>query len=140
MDRVSADEHGIEQLVSGEHRRLDALFAELQDAVAEGEGAVVASLFAQLREALEDHLAREDRLYYPALRVLQPDHRHALHEFAIAHDAFRAELTAIASALDGAPAADLPARIGAIARRFAAHESGEESLLRRIDATIAGEA
>jgi len=137
---MSNDERrpGIDQLVSREHRRLDAMFAELQGAMSEGKSAAAGGIFAQLREAMEDHLAREDRLYYPALRALRPDHRRSLHEFATAHDAFRAELAALASAFDGAPMAELQPRIEAIADRFAAHEAGEESLLRRIDAEIEG--
>lgn len=128
---------GIEQRIGREHRRLDAMFAELQDAIVEGEGAV-ADIFSQLREALEDHLAQEDRVYYPALRALRPEHRRSLEHFTLAHDVFRAEFAVIAGALEESPTEELKARIDAIAESFAAHESGEEALLRQIDAAIDG--
>ena len=124
----------IESLVRGAHRRLDALFAELLDACARGADLdPVHESFARLREALEAHLAQEDRLYYPALRALRPAHRRDLLGFAQAHDAFRIRLAELEAALRETPPVELQVAIGETAREFAQHEHGEERLLRRID-------
>ena len=139
-----ADERRIGEIVERvrvDHERLDALFSDLRDALAEGEGAAaVAGLFDALRSALEVHLAQEGRIYYPGLSGLRPDHRRLLDTFVAAHDEFRTELAAIAEALAAAPAGEIELRIDAMARRFVMHESGEELLLQRIDAEVHGAA
>ena len=124
----------IVEQVRGDHARLDDLFAELRDAIADGVGAAtVADLFERLRASLEVHLAQEDRVYYPGLRDLRPEHRRMLDAFSAAHDEFRSELAAIAAALGDAIATELERRIDTMARRFVMHESAEELLLQRID-------
>jgi hypothetical protein len=130
---------GIIEHVRVDHVRLDDLFAELRDALADGAGAPeVGELFARLRRTLELHLVQEDRVYYPSLRGLRPEHRRMLDAFCAAHDEFRAELGDMATALAGAAAADLERRVDAMARRFVMHESAEELLLERIDAELRG--
>jgi hypothetical protein len=130
----------IESLVRREHRRVDALFAETLDAIGEGEGRqAVRESFARLRETLEDHLEQEDRLYYPALRALRPTHRDALLGFAEAHVGFRARLAELDRALVAETLAAVQGLLGGIAQEFAQHESGEERLLREIDAEVRAE-
>lgn len=124
--------------VRRDHARLDDLFSELRDAIAEDVGApTVAELFARLRTDLEVHLAREDRIYYPCLGELRPEHRRLLEALCAAHDEFRSDLATIAADLDTATAAaDLESHIDKMARRFVMHESAEELLLQRIDAEL----
>lgn len=129
----------IVERVRVDHARLDDLFSELRDAIAGGVGsATVAALFERLRANLEVHLAQEDRVYYPGLRGLRPEHRRLLDAFCTAHDEFRSELGAIAAALGDGSDLDLERRIDAMARRFVMHESAEELLLQRIDEELHG--
>lgn len=138
MASERTSEEIVEQ-VRVDHARLDDLFSELRDAIADGVGsATISALFERLRASLEVHLAQEDRVYYPGLRGLRPEHRRLLDAFCTAHDEFRSELGAIAAALGGGPDADLEHRIDAMARRFVMHESAEELLLQRIDAELHG--
>jgi hypothetical protein len=130
-------EDTIGRVVGREHRRLDALFAEVLDALGERqERGLLRSSFARLREAIETHLAQEDQLYYPALRALQPAHRTTLRGFAEAHDGFRFQLAALEAALADAELAEVERRLGVVAADFARHESGEETLLNQIDAEV----
>lgn len=129
----------IVEQVRVDHARLDDLFCELRDAIADGVGPeMVSELFERLRASLEVHLAQEDRVYYPGLRGLRPEHRRLLDAFCTAHDEFRNELGAIAAALGGASDTDLERRIDTMARRFVMHESAEELLLQRIDEELHG--
>jgi hypothetical protein len=127
------------QRLRGDHARIDEMFADLRDALADGEGeAAVKALFAELRAVLETHLAQEDLLYYPGLRGLRPEHRRMLDAFSAAHDEFRAELREISTAFGCTPAPELERRVDTMARRFVMHESGEELLLHRIDRELEG--
>lgn len=120
--------------VRDDHSRLDELFSQLREAIADGVGtATVADLFTRLRTSLEVHLAQEDRVYYPGLRDLRPEHRRMLDAFSAAHDEFRGELAEIAEAIGDAFATEAERRIEALARHFEMHESAEELLLQRID-------
>ncbi|HYB12638.1 MAG TPA: hemerythrin domain-containing protein, partial [Myxococcota bacterium] len=96
---ISAGE-SLEGLVAAEHRRLDALFGEILSHLRKGgESSAAQDAFARLRNQLEAHLAREDRLYYPALRALRPAHREPLAVIAAAHDTFRSRLAEIEASL-----------------------------------------
>lgn len=140
MASERTSEEIVEQ-VRVDHARLDDLFSELRDAIADGVGsATVVALFEALRASLEVHLAQEDRVYYPGLRGLRPEHRRLLDAFCTAHDEFRSELGSIAAALGDGSDTDLERRIDAMARRFVMHESAEELLLQRIDAELHGHA
>jgi len=68
-----------EHAVAEQHRRLDAMFAEALAAMRESAAAdAIGEAFGRLRDALEAHLAQEDRLYYPSLCALRPVHRPVL--------------------------------------------------------------
>jgi len=120
----------IGRLVGRAHRRLDALFVELRDALAEGEEhRSLLACAARLREAMEEHLDQEDELFWPAVRALDPEMGRRLRGFAEEHPGLRARIVEIHAKLsDGAPADALPA-LDALAEDFAAHEAGEEALV-----------
>ncbi|HBZ69372.1 MAG TPA: hypothetical protein DEP35_06425 [Deltaproteobacteria bacterium] len=130
----------LEGLVAAEHRHLDALFGEiLLDLRRGGEGAAAQDAFARLRDQLEAHLAREDRLYYPALRALRPAHREPIAAIVAAHDVFRSQLAQIESSLAiGAKDAALRA-VELLASLFATHEVAEEQMLQKIDQEVVAE-
>ena len=61
-----------EQRVAEEHRFLSPLFARALSALEDdGLDPSIAAL-EELRSAVEEHLAQEDQIYYPALWALRP--------------------------------------------------------------------
>ena len=138
---MSGTRESIERLVAAEHSRLESLFAETLGSLRKAAGGpAVHDAFTRLRDQLEAHLAREDRLYYPALRALRPAHREPLALIAAAHDTFHSQLAEIeASLAKGAP--DIALRgVESLASLFAAHEVAEEHMLHQIDQEIRAEA
>ena len=134
---MSGTRESIERLVAAEHSRLESLFAETLGSLRKAAGGpAVHDAFTRLRDQLEAHLAREDRLYYPALRALRPAHREPLALIAAAHDTFHSQLAEIeASLAKGAP--DIALRgVESLASLFAAHEVAEEHMLHQIDQEI----
>ena len=134
---MSDTRESIRELVAAEHSRLESLFAEVFGSLRKGgEGAAVQDAFAQLRDQLEAHLAREDRLYYPVLSALRPAQREPLAAIAAAHDAFRSQLAQIESSLTRGELATALGGLESLASLFAAHEVAEEQMLNQIDEEI----
>ena len=126
-----------ESSLVAEHRRLESMFAELLGAIGDGEPLdVVRGTFELLREALEAHVDHEDRLYYPALRALRPEHRSAIERLMAGHAEFRARLADVGGALAGGATQQAAAQLEDFVRRFAAHEVAEEALLGEVDADL----
>ena len=74
--------------VGAVHRSLAAMFEETRAAFRDGDEAEAAAAFARLREELEAHFEKEDRLYYPAIRALRPDRAEAVNRVGTAHQQF----------------------------------------------------
>ena len=126
---------GYEGMVAAEHRRLDAMFEALLDALRRGrDGDLdVRAAFAEMRETLESHIDQEDRLYYPAVRALRPIHRAAIEGLVDAHELFRSRLGEIDASLADGALAEAERALAEFIAAFAAHEAAEERLLRSID-------
>ncbi len=137
---MSRTRESLEGLIATEHRRIDSLFAEtlagLRD---DGEGSAVHDAFTRLHNQLEAHLAREDCLYYPALRALRPAHREPLAAIVAAHDAFRSQLARIEASLAQRAIETAVSALESLASLFAAHEVAEEQMLHQIDREIRAE-
>ena len=130
---MSGTQEAIERLVAAEHSDLECVFAETLRRLRQGaEGAALRDAFARLREELEAHLAREDQLYYPAMRALRAAHRDSLATIMAAHDTFRQRLAEIEASLGGGPGAAVRG-VESLASLFAAHEVAEEKMLHEID-------
>ena len=127
--------HGI---VSRAHRRLDALFVELEASfakLAEAPEAVRAA-FAALSEQLDVHFEQEDRLYHPSVGTLCPELEPQIRAISDAHRSFRLELAAIGDQLARGELSPARSRVAALAEAFQRHEAREESLLQRVEAGI----
>jgi len=74
--------------VGAVHRSLAAMFEETRAAFRDGDEAEAAVAFGRLREELETHFDKEDRLYYPAIRALRPDRAEAVNRVERAHAQF----------------------------------------------------
>lgn len=114
------------------HRHLDTLFARTRTAMQQGAGAAAKAL-TRLREALEVHFEREERLYYPSIWALRPERKKALLEFVSAHDRFRAHLAEIAENLARGTMAEAERAFRTFAEAFACHEAGEEEQLQGLE-------
>jgi hypothetical protein len=134
-DDESLERQSFECRVAEQHRVLDALFADVLEAVrARDPGARDA--FAKLREGLEVHFGQEERLYYPAVRSLSPSRAESIAAIVRAHDAFRAQLEAVAASLAAARGDEAALRLAAFVDDFALHEAAEEGLLGSLDREI----
>lgn len=134
---MSGTQEAIKRLVADEHSDLECVFAETLGQLRQGaEGAALRVAFARLRNQLEAHLAREDQLYYPALRALRPVHRDSLAAIIAAHDTFRQRLAEIEANLAGGGTDTAVRGVESLASLFAAHEVAEEQMLHEIDREI----
>ena len=137
---MSGTRESLEGLVAAEHRRIDSLFAQLLADLREGgENRALRNAFSQLQNQLEAHLAREDCLYYPALRALRPAHREPLAGIIAAHDTFRSQLVRIETSLAQSAIETALRSLESLASLFAAHEVAEEQMLHEIDREIRAE-
>jgi len=132
---MAKQQDSYEGVFAAQHRELDTLFAGLLEALRAGDAAeMIREDFRRLRETLEAHVDREDRLYYPAVGALRPVHRPALESLVVAHEIFRSQLGAIEASLADAAFAEAERSLVEFVEGFAAHEEAEEALLRQIDA------
>lgn len=126
----------VERLVASQHRRLDAMFAEVTGALREGDPApVVRAAFGRTRALVEQHLAAEDRIYGRALSgetALTPPQHAALAVVAAEHDQLRARIGRVAEAIDGDGCAAVESELAALTADLERHEAIEEDLLLRI--------
>ena len=117
-------------LIAKQHRRIDSLLAEVLGVLREGEdGPAVQAAFAVARKEIEQHLAAEDRVYYPALAALQPEHRAHLVPLVAAHEDFHARLARTGALLAGDALAEAEAVLAVLASDLERHEAVEERLL-----------
>ncbi len=130
---VRPKDAALEERVAGEHRRLAPFFEATRESLRKrNPGEAFASL-STLRAELESHTAQEDRLYYPALWSLCPEHKDSLERFIRAHDGFRRDLDEIGREISVGALDRATARFEAFSESFAVHEVYEEDLLRTID-------
>ncbi len=137
---MSGARESIEHLVAAEHGDLECVFAETLRQLRQGaKGSLLLDAFARLRDQLEAHLAREERLYYPAMRALRPAHRGFLAGIIAAHGTLRQRLAEIEASLPGSGADAAVLAVESLASLFAAHEVAEEQLIHEIDREIRGD-
>jgi hemerythrin len=122
--------------IAAQHRRLDGLFEAVRDAFSQA-GLEVDDALARLGEALEAHFEQEDRLYYPTIGSLRPEHRASVERFASDHQRFLAQLATVAESVRHRELEGAAREFEAFAADFVGHEAGEESLLRALEAELA---
>jgi hypothetical protein len=124
--------------IAEQHRRLDALFDGARATLRRGDAPAARRALDDLRLALDAHFEQEDRLYYPPIGALRPEHRGAVTRFGEAHARFRAHLETIVRALDSPPLERAERAFEDFAEAFARHEQREEELLRSLESEAAG--
>jgi hypothetical protein len=121
--------------IAAQHRRLDGLFGAVRDAFSRA-GVEAGAALAELEEALVAHFEQEDRLYYPTVGSLRPEHRASVERFASDHERFLDRLGQVAERTRRRALEEASREFEAFAADFAAHESHEETLLRALQAEI----
>ena len=121
--------------IAAQHRRLDPLFEAVRDAF---ERAAVDAdrALADLAQALSTHFEQEDRLYYPTIGSLRPEHRGRVERFATDHRRFLDRLDGVAERVQRRALEDAAREFEAFADDFAGHEAGEEALLHALQAEL----
>ena len=122
----------VEHAVRTEHRRLEELFAEVQQALQEpGDVEDTLDTFAALREEIEVHFDQEDHLYYASIGALRPDLKPELEAFAEGHRGFRLELESIAGQLERRDLEAVRRAFATLRSYFEQHEHAEERVIAR---------
>lgn len=118
-----------------QHRRLDGLLGGVRAALARTLPEVGHAL-AELEEALAAHFEQEDRLYYPPIGSLRPEHRASVQRFASDHRRFLDRLEALADRIRRQAVAEAAREFETFAADFVGHEAGEEALLAALQAEV----
>jgi hypothetical protein len=123
--------------VLAQHRRLDALFDEVQDSFRpDGPPEATLEALKELREALETHFDQEDRLYYPAIWALRPDLKPQLKTLVEAHGEFLGHLDRLENLLSRGEHSEAGSVFEYLSAVFKRHEAAEEETLATLDREI----
>lgn len=123
-NQLQAEHRYLERLMEGVARRLAPEVASEERLGA----------FGELAAELEVHFEQEDRLYYPSIAALAPDHKERLAELTRRHQAFLQQLRAIADRLAHDDLEAARSAFEAFRADFRRHETIEEAILSEIDA------
>jgi hemerythrin len=123
--------------VGAVHRSLAAMFEETRAAFRDGDEAEAAVAFGRLREELETHFDKEDRLYYPAIRALRPDRAEAVNRVERAHAQFIRRFDLIVAQIQGGKLDEAERFFEEFAEAFIFHEIREEDLIRSLERELA---
>ncbi len=116
----------------GQHRQLDEFFAEVISAVGRGSLISARATFTRFYEALDAHIALEDRVFFPALRGLHPRITSELVRFVEDHDGFRRSLDELSDLLAEGSVEEFSGTFDRLAVVFSQHEEREERLMAKL--------
>ena len=119
--------------VAAVHRSLAAMFEETRAAFRDGDEAEATVAFGRIREELEAHFEKEDRLYYPAIRALRPDRAEAVDRVGKAHEQFIRRFDLIVAQLREGKLDEAKRSFEEFAEAFIYHEIREEDLIRSLE-------
>jgi len=123
--------------VGAVHRSLAAMFEETRAAFRDGDEAEAVVAFGRLREELETHFDKEDRLYYPAIRALRPDRAEAVNRVERAHAQFIRRFELIVAQIQEGKLDEAERSFEEFAEAFIFHEIREEDLIRSLERELA---
>lgn len=125
----------MQEEIAAQHRRLDGLFEAVRDAL-ERAGLETSHALADLADALAAHFDQEDRLYYPTVGSLRPEHRPSVERFKTDHQRFLGRLARVAERVRAHELGEAAHEFERFAADFAGHEAGEEALMRALQAEL----
>jgi hypothetical protein len=128
--------HGLmrDEIVA-QHRRLDGLFEGVRNAFADA-GLEAGEALGELGDALAAHFEQEDRLYYPTVGSLRPEHRSTVERLAGDHERFLIRLDGVAARVRHGGLEEAAEEFERFAGDFARHEDAEEALLRALQTEL----
>ncbi len=113
------------------------MFEETRAAFRDGDEAEAVVAFGRLREELETHFDKEDRLYYPAIRALRPDRAEAVNRVERAHAQFIRRFELIVAQIQEGKLDEAERSFEEFAEAFIFHEIREEDLIRSLERELA---
>jgi iron-sulfur cluster repair protein YtfE (RIC family) len=121
--------------ISSQHRKLDELFAAVDEALFRSGIHTARVAFTRFGDALEAHLSLEESIYFPALHGLRPDAAGELDHLLAEHTELRRRMRELSALFEAGETETTAARLASLADRVADHEEAEELLIARIAAS-----
>ena len=118
--------------ISDQHRQLDEFFALVISAVERGSLMAARAVFTRFYDALDAHVGLEERVFFPALRGLDPRITSELVRFVEDHDGFRRYLDELADLLAEGSVEEFSHSFDRFAVSFSKHEEREERLMAKL--------
>jgi hypothetical protein len=118
--------------ISSQHQKLDQLHEAVRHDLERRARHTACISFGRFRDALEAHFEIEDRVYFPAVHGLCPEHRGLLDRLSSDHGVFRDELSSIHRLLESDELDESERRLVELIRGLRSHERCEDGLLTQI--------
>jgi len=139
--RITAPPGSVTELLSLDHRCLDAVLAESKRCLFAGDLRAGAAAFASFRDGLEHHIAAEEEILFPALDALRGGAAAGpLHVMRVEHEEIRRLLAEVAASLERGAGDGPTAPLAALTARLYAHNGKEERILYPMSDQAVGEA
>ena len=118
--------------LSAQHRQLDEFFAVVMNAVERGSLMAARATFTRFHDALDAHITLEDRVFFLALRGLEPWITSELVRLVEDHNGFRRSLNELADLLAKGSVEEFSDAFDCLAVAFSQHEEREERLMAEV--------
>lgn len=139
--RITAPPGSVTELLSLDHRCLDAVLAEAKRCLFAGDLGAGAAAFASFRDGLEHHIAAEEEILFPALDALRGGAAAGpLHVMRTEHADIRQLMAEVAASLERGAGDGPTAPLAALTARLYAHNGKEERILYPMSDQAVGDA
>ena len=115
--------------ISSQHEQLDTFFSLVTAAVERGSLHAARPAFTRFADALDSHFTLEDRVFFPALRGLDPQLTKDLTGLADEHHALRRDLESLTDLLAAGSLESFAVRLETLGDTINGHEAREELIL-----------
>lgn len=119
----------VTEILSHDHRRLDAILAEAKRSLVAGELARAEARFAEFRAGLERHIVAEEEILFPAFEALTGVRSGPTEVMRVEHVELRRLMAEIAARLGGGGDEGHATPLAALTARLYAHNGKEERIL-----------
>jgi iron-sulfur cluster repair protein YtfE (RIC family) len=130
MAETSMPRHSTTGLLTVDHRRLDALLAEVKRCAAESDLPRAQLQFVELRRGLERHIAVEEEIVFPAYETLtRMRGAGPIEVMRLEHRQIRQLLSSVAALLSGGDAKARTTGLGELTALLLAHHGKEDRVV-----------
>jgi iron-sulfur cluster repair protein YtfE (RIC family) len=138
---ITAEPVSVTELLSFDHRCLDAVLAEAKRCLFAGELRTAAARFASFRDGLEHHIAAEEEVLFPALEAAAGAAASGpLHVMRAEHAEILRLLEEVATGLERGTEASPAPPLASLTARLYAHNGKEERILYPMSDRVIAEA